>query len=91
MQCSARRKARAKSACGQVSLQWNLRNNGRYVAAKRGARGSVRAAVYRGDDQLGDTLLRVWAILATMPRAVPALVFRELRLQMRPGEGEACR
>ena len=48
-----------KSAYGSLSLQWNLWNNGRDVAALRGARAGVHAAAYGVDNQIGDTLLGV--------------------------------
>lgn len=48
-----------KSAYGSLSLQWNLWNNGRDVAAMRGARAGVQAAAYGVDRQIGDTLLGV--------------------------------
>lgn len=48
-----------KSAYGSLSLQWNLWNNGRDIAALRGARAGVRAAAYGVDDQLDDTLIGV--------------------------------
>ncbi len=51
--------AQTKSAYGSLSLQWNLWNNGRDVAAMRGAQAGVHAAAYGVDNQIGDTLLGV--------------------------------
>jgi outer membrane protein len=48
-----------KSAYGSLSLQWNIWNSGRDVAALRGARAGVRAAAYGVDHQLDDTLIGV--------------------------------
>lgn len=48
-----------KSAYGSLSLQWNLWNSGRDVAAFRGARAGVHAASYGVDSQLDDTVLGV--------------------------------
>lgn len=51
--------AQTKSAYGSLSLQWNLWNNGRDVAAMRAARAGVRAAAFGVDNELGDTLVGV--------------------------------
>jgi len=51
--------AQTKSAYGSLSLQWNLWNNGRDVAAMRGAQAGVHAAAYGVDNRIGDTLLGV--------------------------------
>ena len=51
--------AQTKSAYGSLSLQWNLWNDGRDVAAYRGAKAGIRAAGNGVDRQLDDTLLGV--------------------------------
>jgi len=51
--------AQTKSAYGSLSLQWNIWNSGRDVAAFRGAQAGVRASAYGVDRQLDDTLIGV--------------------------------
>lgn len=58
-----------KSAYGSLSLQWNLWNNGRDVAALRGARAGVNAAAYGADSQLDDTLVGVLEAYADLYEA----------------------
>jgi outer membrane protein TolC len=58
-----------KSAYGSLSLQWNVWNNGRDVAALRGARAGVRAAAYGVDHQLDDTLIGVLGAYAELYEA----------------------
>src|SRR6185312_17220387 len=49
--------AQTKSAYASLSLQWNLWNSGRDVAALRGARAAMHAAAFGVDSQLDDTLV----------------------------------
>jgi outer membrane protein TolC len=58
-----------KSAYGSLNLQWNLWNNGRDVAALRGARAGVNAATYGLDSQLDDTLVGVLEAYADLYEA----------------------
>lgn len=51
--------AQTKSAYASFSLQWNIWNSGRDVAALRGAHAGVRASAYGVDSQLQDTLVGV--------------------------------
>jgi len=51
--------AQTKSAYASLSLQWNLWSDGRDLAAFRGAKAGIRAAVHGVDEQLDQALIGV--------------------------------
>jgi outer membrane protein TolC len=51
--------AQTKSAYGALSLNWNIMNSGRDIAAYHGAKASLRATSSGLDNQLGETLTGV--------------------------------
>ena len=61
--------AQTKSAYASLSLQWNLWNSGRDVAALRGARAAMHAAAFGVDSQLDDTLVGVLEAYAELYEA----------------------